>query len=309
MDRYVRKLHISFDEPQDPEHLKYSEGILNLLDWDEEGLNDEQLMRKSSRKGARKRARNRLASFLSGNWTTGRLVHNCQLGCCANGAESRQKLHDYIMDTFMANLPAIPALNRWTKLYPSLAWWTVALHMHGMIKSLWGMMYKFDSNHEPAAVVMDLLEPGDDEVQRKLNAARARKTWRWLLHKKTPSELLVACLVLRPCMSFMGFLFRSEASAAAHSVKLLLVKDSPAIRTVKYLFAMLLDLRNDFWFLFSFGEGWTEIRLQLAANAVFRLRASGQMCSDESTKGGGGVAGLVHRLLPSLASAHEKCDI
>jgi hypothetical protein len=71
----------------------------------------------------------------------------------------------------------------------------------------------------------------------------------------------------------MGFLFRSEATAATHSITTLLKRDNPAIRSVVFLASMLHDLENDFWFLYSYNLGWTAFQLQLALNTTFRLVA------------------------------------
>ena len=145
--------------------------------------------------------------------------------------------------------------------------------MQGMIKDVWMLVFGFGSaDDDDARVLMqDLLFPDDDQVQRKVNAARARKTWNWLKHQKTPDELLIACFVLRPCLSFMGFLFRSESSSASHSVTTLLVRGNPAIKTVKFLLSMLNDLENDFWFLYKCQSGWIPFKTQFAWNSVFRF--------------------------------------
>ena len=51
--------------------------------------------------------------------------------------------------------------------------------MHGLLKYLWSSVFACGSWQEADdAVVQNLLDPDDDEVQRKLNAARAKKTWR-----------------------------------------------------------------------------------------------------------------------------------
>ena len=125
--------------------------------------------------------------------------------------------------------------------------------MHGMLKDIWGIVFGYDGNQtsedDPSGLVQDLLLPGDDEIQRKLNAARAQKVWKWCCRTDTAAELLVASMVLRPCMSFMGFLFKSESVAQMHSVTVLIRHDNPAARTTQYLLAMLLDLQNTFWLL------------------------------------------------------------
>ena len=82
-----------------------------------------------------------------------------------------------------------------------------------------------------------------------MNAARAQKVWNLCCRTDTAAELLVARVVLRPRMSFMGFLFKSESVAQMVSATVLIRHDNPAARSMQYLLAMLLDLQNTFWLL------------------------------------------------------------
>ena len=269
--RWVSKLRHTDADPDEADG-KYARELLKLLEWDEESLNDDDLRRRSTSKGSRVDERLVLVNFMTSSFQSTRLEHRCGFGCCRGGLdESKDKLHSYIMDVLFSRYPGIPAVNRWTKLFPSLAWWTVAMHMQGLITSLWGKIYGFSAGGEREdELVQDLLEPEGDDVQRALNRARATKVWNWLRHPLTRHELMISCLVLRPCMSFMGYLFRSEAGAASHSVTALMPAGNPAARTLRHLVSMLLDLNNDFWFLYSSG-GWTEAKLQLGLDNICRL--------------------------------------
>ena len=205
-------------------------------------------------------------------------MHHCKdIACCFRGTETaRERLHDLIMEVFITRLPPIPALNRWTKLYPAIAWWTVGLHMSGLLKHVWGHLHGFTIENADAQqeVLVDLLVPEDDEVQRRMHAARALKTWNWIRHWATPVEAMMCCIVLRPCMSFMGFLFRSEANAAPHSATVLLKPQNPVNRLIDFLLRMLNDLDNTFWQLMAYPDGWSEFKLQLAVDAMLRMVGS-----------------------------------
>jgi hypothetical protein len=93
LTQLVSRLRFS-DEPGTEEDVRFGVELLNLLEWDEEGLDDEDLRRRSSTKEARKLSRLRLARFLKGSWISRMLIHCCTLGCCAGPADSRQKLKD-----------------------------------------------------------------------------------------------------------------------------------------------------------------------------------------------------------------------
>ena len=121
--------------------------VLKLLEWDKEALDDSDLRRTSTKKDLRARGLRALARFLTGSWRSGILQHSCGLGCCTRGiTETRQRLHDLVMDTLMTSLPPVPAMNRRTKLYPSLAWHAVTLNMHGMLKDIWGIVFGSDGS-------------------------------------------------------------------------------------------------------------------------------------------------------------------
>lgn len=154
------------------------------------------------------------------------------------------------------------------------------MHLHGLGQVIWGVVHKFSGAVSVAQVlslailasipllsvssaseqvIQDLLFPDDDKVQREMNQARARKVWNWVRHPKTPAELLIVCLVLRPVMNFMGLLFTAEAHLGTHSVTSLLGKaDSwgPQSTVILFLNEKLRDVNNPWWCanLCSFGS-------------------------------------------------------
>ena len=69
----------------------------------------------------------------AGDWTKKRLVHCCRYGCCASREECVEKLMSSIDTLLLCWLPKVPALNRWTRLYQPLAWWTVAFGFFTLI--------------------------------------------------------------------------------------------------------------------------------------------------------------------------------
>ena len=121
-------------------------------------------------------------------------------------------------------------------------------------------------------ISLDLLAPADEEVLSRVNRARAGKVLRWISHHLTPSELLVLCLVMRPVMNLMGFLFREEARGSAHSITILMAPESPATAVVMFLLGCLADLDAEFWFVYVQDE-WNADHVQLALDSVLTIAA------------------------------------
>ena len=124
-----------------------------------------------------------------------------------------------------------------------------------------------------AECLLDLLAPASDEVLSSVNKKRAVKVLNWLKHPKTASELLILCVCLRPVLSLMGFLFRSESSAAEHSVVQLMKPNNPAHEVLHFLLRQLRNLDGPFWALVRRGQ-WTTENLQLTMDTVFTLVCS-----------------------------------
>lgn len=166
--------------------------------------------------------------------------------------------------------PATPALNRWTQLYPALAYWCVCAHLpNKFMARIWGMA--FERCRGPAKPVqLDLLAPADDGVLSGVNAVRAGKVLRWISDVKTPIELLVICLAMRPVMNLMGYLFREEGADSAHSVTTLMEPGSPDWRVVRFMVDQLAHLDAEFWIVYA-GEGWDSFRLQLAMDTFLTI--------------------------------------
>ena len=107
--------------PPIPEHTAYLEAILELSEWDTEMLPDEDLSRKSSKKSSRRLARAEFCKVLTGNPESGVLNHHCPLGCCPGGRdESVRRLQVAVDELFFSSMIPIPAVNRWTKLFPAI---------------------------------------------------------------------------------------------------------------------------------------------------------------------------------------------
>ena len=133
-DFIAANLEIEAFAPPLQRDQEYAAAVMKLLEWTRiEG----DAVQVSSARFRLRRSLAALCKFLTGPWDGERLVHHCPLGCCRDEAESRQKLRDLFDDVLLCRLPPVPACNRWTKLYPAVAWWTVSCLICKVIPKLW----------------------------------------------------------------------------------------------------------------------------------------------------------------------------
>ena len=180
-----------------------------------------------------------------------------------------------LLTLFVFRSPPVPPLNTWIKLFSASGFWCVATNLFNFFGRLWELVFteaalkKADSwTSQP-----DLTAPVSSDALSTINVVRAGTVLRWVRHPKTPVELLVVCIAMRPVLSLMGFLFQEETTAAARSVTILLKEDSAAEQVVTFLLAEILDLNGDFPVAFCY-DGWGQFRLQMALDIFFLIGAS-----------------------------------
>ena len=169
----------------------YAKAVTDLLHWEQD--DDEDSVSVADRRYKLETSLAALRAFLSGPWDGDALVHHCPLGCCHSIEESRRKLVDLLVDVLLCRLPPVPALNRWTKLFPAVSWFAAGCLICGILPKLWDRsVLRVDNSNALGEVMLNLLEPESDEIHRRVGQARAQKVIRWINHRRTPQELLVA---------------------------------------------------------------------------------------------------------------------
>jgi hypothetical protein len=209
-----RAILITHADERSQAFKSYVGRLIDLVHWDEELLSTEALRRSPLGRHKLQCLIERLIPFLHGDLSTRQWVHFCPFGCCRTLAETRGKLVEILQALFLHHVPPIPALNRWTQLYPALAWWCVTVHLHGMMPKLWADVYGGGAHNEDT-VMVDHLAPVSDEVLSTIKSKRAGKVLRWIRHPKTPDELAVMCMgfaasILFPCESLWTWPARSR---------------------------------------------------------------------------------------------------
>ena len=153
-------LGITVEDTRSPEHAAFVDKLLDLLHWDEALLSSRVELRRPELAKAKLNALIRdLKSFLHGRLDGKRWVHVCTFGCCEGGVEeSRARLVELISLVFLHRIPNVPALNKWTQLYPSISWWAVAMQLHKFIQMIWAKTFPGCGDRDDP--VLDLFGPG-----------------------------------------------------------------------------------------------------------------------------------------------------
>ena len=119
---------------------KFLDRLLDLLHWDE-ALVDGALTRPDKAKKELNGAIAELKKFLKGPLKNKKFTHPCGFGCCSGVEETRQRLVSVLLTLFVFRRPSVPALNKWTKLFPALSYWCVATNLFNIIGLLWEMVF------------------------------------------------------------------------------------------------------------------------------------------------------------------------
>ena len=265
------RFQITLTPPRDEDKL-YLKRALEMLDWDETLYRDHDLQRKSQSKAKKQKARDEFARMFTGDVRCKTLKHYCPLGCCPLGRDqSVDKAVDAFKGVLLSSLPEVPAVNRWTKLYPAVAWWLCALLLGGVVSDAWIKLHT-SQDEEDGIQVEDLMGPQDTETHRAIARSRQRKSIKFISDPETPLKLCAFGLAMRPTLMIMGFLFRTGQLHAEHCILDILGPNNPVERTIAYYCQALQDLRSDFWLILrKMGQGWGDKAMQLGVDAVLRM--------------------------------------
>ena len=145
----------------------------------------------------------------------GKLIHYCPYGCCSNRLISVEKNKCCIDDCILSVRPKIPALNRWTRLYQPLCWWTFAYHLFGIIPAAFMKVCKACDSAEAIQVTLaDLFAHGggkaEDRAYRIKEGTRWKKAAFWLSQPHLHARLCLTLTVLLPAMDIMHDIFKVE---------------------------------------------------------------------------------------------------
>ena len=219
--------------------------------------------------------------MLSGNPFESELWHFCPLGCCPGGRpESIRKAKDAWDELFFSSMVPIPCVNRWTMLYPVVAWWLSSVLAFGLIASAWVAIHTSKdrpADWEEGLVLDQLVEPMTDNTHRAITRSRLRKSFGLIQGLDSRLRLAALAITLRPINMFMGYLFRTGAAKQQGTYNILHLADpavSPVPRLLEFVWAQLQDLSGKYWILLRQADGWTPEKLAYALDVTVVLYVS-----------------------------------
>lgn len=222
---------------------------------------------------ARERSARLLLDLVHDDWCASGpsdIVHFCRWGCCRSRADAVAKICLSLDALLFDKRPKIPALNRWTRLYQPLAWWTVACNMCRIVPTCW-VKLKAPPAVEDLITVGIAAGPTTDELFRAKQHARWKKSVRWLTDPTTVPRLSLAVPLMLPALDVMGCLFEgSTAGSDACVIQFAHWQTSPAAVAIRRYAELYADQTSSFWLVYA-GSRWTPSTMMLASKVLLML--------------------------------------
>lgn len=189
-----------------------------------------------------------LAACWNGPWWGPRCVHYCYgESCCRDAAATRERLALAVKDALMSRRPAVPMLNKWSRVAPVIDWVLPLLCLNGLLTKLL----------ENMAVPMQSAAPDREDLDgglaSELNFAvlrgiRYRTSCKFFADDATLPILLMVGFCLEPLRFLTAFwMRRSRQGDDPTRIALLDVVNerfSPVVGALQYISTMLFA-QND----------------------------------------------------------------
>jgi hypothetical protein len=202
-------------------------------------------------KAKRRAARQRLASSLSASvFEDGRIVqmrHSCALGCHSSAAAAREEILADLLTAHLDLFVAVPACNRWTKLYAPLAYWHVGTVL-GYLPSAFAVIAQTMRSETGVLDVDALVGIIAEDVYEHKKKIRFQKASTWLNNPLTMAKQATGIATLLPVVALMGRFFDDAKLTARRSVLDFVTEaTSPAHGLARRILELLADPNDTFW--------------------------------------------------------------
>ena len=195
----------------------------------------------------------RLEQFFAGPISDGESIpHYCPLGCHSSRESAVKEVYDDIVEVFLAHPPAVPAYNKWNKLYPPIAWFASFCCLHfilpGSVQNMMSLLRdQLENANLEAGAAASLEGLNDQATFLAQEQVRFRKTSRFLNAVPTPDKLAAISTVLRIATALLGTFFEGASRykpSPSYSLLPLSKPTSPALSALRKC-AQLLDNQDD----------------------------------------------------------------
>ena len=264
--------------------LKIEGQVIAILDLMEGMITERTLPGACTRRLA---AFRRLKAFFCGPLRGTKDIHHyCPLGCHSSREAAATELYEDLLEVFLSHPPAVPAYNKWTKIWPPLVWFASFLCLHDILPTIVDEMCSLIARVSGEG--WDFADEGLDEEQmiglegeqsfRRQDQARFRKTRDWLTSAVTPDKMIALSVVLRPSLDVLGHFFsgarRYEKSSAYAILPLIKEGESPVTNCIETYLQMLGDSRLQAWMpLVGAGQPWNNTSYVLASVPAWLMAA------------------------------------
>jgi len=279
VQKYIQDtLHITHTAPpQKDKAINLS--VLEMLEWCEGRIDEGQEY--ESEKSRRDRRRELLRLCPRSCLRSGGLEHFCPAGCCRSRQEAVETVTSAFAGGYLDIRPAVPALNKWTKLFQPVSWWAFGIIYGDIIPTAFKRLKPSSlSAMEDVEGILRLVGPdgvGLDvgrETYQVLESMRYNKALAWLQDKWTKLKVMVPTLVMKPSLRTMGRFFEDSSLAAtticSSVIPFVWHTSSPAADAVKAYAGLLMNEDAEYWLPVS-ASGWTPTTLRICSIAVLTM--------------------------------------
>ena len=166
----------------------------------------------------------KLLKCLQGDWRCNRIVHFSDGSCCQSEAEAAAEIFDCVMSVIGNAIP-VPALNKWTQMFPATASVCLGFLLHGIFPRAveYAHTLAVPENAEGAQGAEDDVEAeaegqaiglphNERKAQAREKQARSKKSLSWVKGAGTVNALLLWLNISRHVMTMHYYLFRDASS-------------------------------------------------------------------------------------------------
>lgn len=264
----------------------------------------------------KREARSKLLEVCPGDWRdSSKVVHYCGLDCeCKSRGDAAELVMSTLTVAFLATRPPVPAVSRWTKLYPPLVWWTFALSFHN-IAACFVKMLRSDLEQERVELMHLLhsvgegLGPRTEISFRKERIGRMNRTAVFLDHGETQLKMSVAACCMQPALPLLGNFFAQARLVTGSSTVIPLCSPttSPVAKLLDNLWLLLANPGHTHWIPIASqepGQAWCQKSLDTMATASIKYMGHVFMrCVSPFREWPWRLVGLLHEHLRDTVAA------